>query len=120
MTTVQHYRTQDTDLAIQLAPAAQQHLQKFLTKRPQCVGVEFTLSKSGCSGYAYVVNLLDALPAAHTAVECAGIAIYIPREHQAVFQGMVVDYVKEGLNEKFVFNNPNEQARCGCGESILF
>lgn len=110
--------SQSQSLSVTLTDAAIQHIKQYMAKKTDCQGIEFTLEKTGCSGYAYVINLLDSIPEQHLSCQVADITIYIPLTYIDAFQGVEVDYVKEGLNEKFVFNNPNESGRCGCGESI--
>lgn len=116
MSVVKHYQPQQS-LQLNLTAAAISHIKRYIAKNA-CKGIEFSVDKTGCSGYAYVINMLDDIPTAHEHCEVEGISIYVPSQYLATFQGVTVDYVKEGLNEKFVFDNPNESGRCGCGESF--
>lgn len=82
------------------------------------IGIRVGVRTTGCSGLAYVLEYVDELGEGDDTVLFEGFAIVINRKDQPYLQGMEIDYVREGLNEGFRFNNPNEKDRCGCGESF--
>jgi iron-sulfur cluster assembly protein len=76
------------------------------------------VKKTGCSGYAYVVDYADAVAADDVVFEQGGVRIVVDAESLALIDGTEVDFVKQGLNEAFKFRNPNVKGECGCGESF--
>lgn len=106
------------DPKISLSGSAKAHLEKYMQKQPACKGVLISLDTTGCSGLAYVIEMLTEVPKNSWHNQVNGIDIYVPEKHVNKLIGTQLDYIKQGLNEKFVFNNPNETARCGCGESF--
>ncbi len=88
-------------------------------KEEGCTGLRLSVKKTGCSGLSYVMEYVKA-PKEHDIVlplvdDCL---IYIDKGSYPYLKGMFVDYVKQGLNQKFVFSNPNQTGQCGCGESF--
>ena len=82
------------------------------------IGVRVGVKTTGCSGLAYVLEYVDKLGDGDDSVLVDGFAIVVNKKDQPYLQGMERDYVRDGLNEGFRFNNPNEKDRCGCGESF--
>lgn len=82
------------------------------------LGIRVGVKTTGCSGLAYVLEYVDALQDGDDAELFDGFSIVINKKDQPYLQGLEVDYVRQGLNEGFQFNNPNEKDRCGCGESF--
>ena len=89
-----------------------------LTKRGQGVGIRLGVRTTGCSGLAYVLEYVDAINAEDLTVEQDGFVVVVDPKSSAYLNGVEVDYVRQGLNEGFEFNNPLERDRCGCGESF--
>lgn len=109
----------DTQPDIALSKAAMKHIIGYLEKTTGAVGVRFSVEKTGCSGLSYVVDYVESVaegdmqkPISDKYLLCIDKASY------PFLKSMQVDYVKQGLNYKFVFNNPNEKGACGCGESF--
>lgn len=73
---------------------------------------------SGCSGMAYVLEFVDELNGEDQVYEDKGVKVIIDAKSLAYLDGTELDFVKEGLNEGFKFNNPNVKDACGCGESF--
>jgi iron-sulfur cluster assembly protein len=73
---------------------------------------------TGCSGLAYVLEYVDSAQAEDQCFDCSGCKIFVDPKSCVYLNNMTVDYVRQGLNEGFQFNNPNERDRCGCGESF--
>jgi len=74
--------------------------------------------KSGCSGYAYVVEPAQQVNDDDLQFDDQGVRLVVSRDSLPILDGMELDYRKEGLNEAFKFNNPNVKDSCGCGESF--
>jgi len=103
---------------IQLTAAARERMQQFLAANPQAAGVRFGVRKTGCSGYAYVVDIADQANADDRLVDQDGITLVIDRKSIPFIAGTQIDFVRQGLNSSFVFRNPNVTGECGCGESF--
>lgn len=105
-------------MSILLTPAAADRVKTFLTRRGHGVGLRLGVKKTGCSGYAYVVNYADDVGADDTVFEQQGVKVIVDRDSLGYIDGTEVDFVKQGLNEAFKFRNPNVKGECGCGESF--
>ena len=105
-------------MAIQLTESAARHVQKELEKQPG-LGLRLGTKKSGCTGFAYVVDYADEVGAEDVVFESEGVKIVVNRDSLPHIDGMTLDYVKaNALNEGFEFINPNVKDMCGCGESF--
>jgi iron-sulfur cluster assembly protein len=108
-------------MAIQLTDSAVQHIRKLLAQHEGSIGLRLGTRGSGCSGYAYVVDYAGTIEEDDTVFESAGIKILVDRASLPHLDGMIVNYVKNGLlSEGLEFSNPNARSSCGCGESIAF
>jgi iron-sulfur cluster assembly protein len=105
-------------MTISLTPNAAEHIKKFLEKRGKGLGLRLGVRTTGCSGMAYKLEFVDQTHSEDTCFECEGVQVYIDPKSLPYLQGIQLDYTREGLNEGLAFNNPNEKARCGCGESF--
>lgn len=103
---------------IQITSAARERMQKFLSASPHAAGVRFGVRKTGCSGYAYSVEIADTIGAEDHSVEQDGIVLVVDRKSLPFVDGTRIDFAREGLNAAFVFRNPNVTGECGCGESF--
>lgn len=103
---------------ITLTASAAKHMQDALYNRGHGIGMRIGVRTSGCSGFAYLLEFADNQFEGDLEIEDRGITLIINKKDLAYLQGMEIDYVKKGLNEGFEFANPNERARCGCGESF--
>ncbi|MCG7936104.1 MAG: iron-sulfur cluster assembly accessory protein, partial [Candidatus Thiodiazotropha taylori] len=75
--------------------------------------------KSGCTGFAYVVDYAEQVDADDHVFESHGVKIVVNQQSLPMLDGMTIDFVKENmLNEGFDFINPNVKQSCGCGESF--
>ena len=75
-------------------------------------------AKTGCSGFAYVINYADEVTPGDLMFEDRGVKVFVEPASLSLLDGTVVDFVKQGLNEAFRFRNPNVKGECGCGESF--
>ena len=105
-------------MAITLTEKAADHVSKFLAKRGKGVGLRLGVRTSGCSGMAYVLEFVDQLEAEDQVFESFGVKVIVDAKSILYLDGTELDFVKEGLNEGFQFNNPNVKDACGCGESF--
>lgn len=93
-------------------------IRKVINKRGKGLGLRLGVRTTGCSGLAYVLEYVDHMQEGDICINCNDCTLFIDPKSCAYLQGMEVDYKREGLNEGFKFNNPNERDRCGCGESF--
>ncbi len=106
-------------MAITLSDAAASRVKAFLDNRGKGVGLRFGVKTTGCSGMAYVLEFVDEVNAEEDEVfEHKGVNVIIDKKSLVYLDGTELDYVKQGLNEGFEFNNPNAKSECGCGESF--
>ena len=105
-------------MAISITRSAAERVRTFMTKRGRGVGLRIGVKKTGCSGYAYVIDYADSIDTDDVVFEEHGIKVVVDPESLALIDGTRVDFVKEGINEAFKFRNPNVKGECGCGESF--
>ncbi|UTW03783.1 iron-sulfur cluster assembly protein IscA [Amphritea atlantica] len=105
-------------MAITMTPAASDHVSKYLKTRGHGFGVRLGVRTSGCSGMAYVLEFVDDIQDEDQVFETDGVNVVIDPKSLLYLDGTELDFVKEGLNEGFKFNNPNVKNECGCGESF--
>ena len=105
-------------MAITMTESAAQHVANFLTNRGKGLGLRLGVKTSGCSGMAYVLEFVDILNEDDEVFSDKGVKIIVDKKSLVYLDGTELDFVKEGLNEGFEFNNPNTDGECGCGESF--
>ena len=105
-------------MAVTLTDRAAQHVQRYIAKRGKGVGLRLGVKTTGCSGLAYKLEFADDIAPEDQTFESNGVRVLIDPKSLAYLDGTELDFVREGLNEGFKFNNPNEKDRCGCGESF--
>ena len=105
-------------MAISVTESAANRVQTFLESRGKGIGLRLGVRTSGCSGMAYILEFVDELNEEDQVFEEFGVKIIIDPKSLVYLDGTELDYVKEGLNEGFEFNNPNAKGECGCGESF--
>lgn len=105
-------------MAVTLTEAAARHVSKYLTRRGKGVGVRLGVKTTGCSGLAYKLEYVDEIAPEDALFEQHGVKLMVDPKSLAYIDGTELDYVREGLQEGFKFNNPRERDRCGCGESF--
>lgn len=105
-------------MAITLTESAAKHVASFLQSRGRGLGLRVGIKTSGCSGMAYMLEFVDELNDDDQVFSDKGIKLIVDEKSLAYLDGTELDYVKEGLNEGFKFNNPNVNDQCGCGESF--
>jgi iron-sulfur cluster assembly protein len=105
-------------MAVQLTDRAADHVKRYIAKRGKGVGLRLGVRTTGCSGLAYKLEFADEVQPEDATFESNGVQVLIDPKSLAYLDGTELDFVREGLNEGFKFNNPNEKDRCGCGESF--
>jgi len=104
---------------INLTDTAAEKALYHITNREGTFGLRLGVRTTGCSGMAYVLEFVDNPEQDVDEVfENNGVRIVISKKDIVYLKGLTLDYQKRGLNEGFEFINPNEDARCGCGESF--
>jgi iron-sulfur cluster assembly protein len=99
---------------------ASNKIQQIIAKRGKGLGIRIGVKTTGCSGLAYVLEYVDEYQYDESIINYAqpNFVVLVDKKHDIYLKNMVVDYVRNGLNEGFEFTNPNERDRCGCGESF--
>jgi iron-sulfur cluster assembly protein len=105
-------------MTISLTDSAATRVKSFLAARGRGVGLRLSVRRTGCSGFAYVINYADESQDGDIVFEDHGVKVFVDPESLPMLEGTVVDFVKQGLNEAFRFRNPNVKGECGCGESF--
>jgi len=105
-------------MAITMSEAAAERVTRFMKNRGSGVGVRLGVKTSGCSGMAYILEFVDDVNEDDLVFEDHGVKVIIDQKSLVYLDGTELDYGKEGLNEGFLFNNPNVKDECGCGESF--
>ena len=105
-------------MSISLTESAANRVKTFIQKRGKGLGVRLGVKTTGCSGMAYTIEFADDIEASDEVFEDKGVKVIVNPKSLVYLKGMELDFAKEGLNEGFKFNNPNEKERCGCGESF--
>lgn len=105
-------------MAITLTTSAADRVQAFLTNRGKGIGLRLGVKTSGCSGMAYVLEFADTINDDDSVFEDKDVKVIVDKKSLVYIDGTELDFVKEGLNEGFKFNNPNAHNECGCGESF--
>ncbi len=105
-------------MTVSLTPAAARHVAKSLAKRGNGIGLRLAVKTSGCNGFAYALEFVDTANAEDQSFDSHGVKVIVDPRSLGMLAGTELDFVREGLNEGFKFNNPNARASCGCGESF--
>ena len=103
---------------VTLTDRAATHVARHLQRRGRGIGLRLGVKTTGCSGLAYKLEYADAPQPEDQVFESHGIRVLIDPKSLPYLEGTELDFVREGLNEGFRFNNPNVRSECGCGESF--
>ena len=82
------------------------------------IGVRVAVKSGGCAGMSYVMEYAKKVNPSDEVIEDKGIKVFVDAAAVMYLLGTEMDYKKEEFSSSFVFNNPNESERCGCGESF--
>ena len=105
-------------MAITMTEAARQHVGRHIANRGKGIGIRVGIKTTGCSGLSYVLEFVDRVAADDNVYEQGGFKLVVDPKSMVYLDGTEMDFVKQGLNEGFQFNNPNVKNECGCGESF--
>ncbi len=105
-------------MSITVTENAAKQIEKQLNQRGSGIGLKLGTKVAGCSGFAYTIDYADNKAEDDAVFEQFGIKVLVKNEDLDKLDGMELDYVKNGLNASFKFNNPNATGECGCGESF--
>jgi len=103
---------------ITLTEAAAKHIRDSILKRGRGIGIRVGVKSTGCSGFSHILEYADGLNFDDYEFDSEQIKILVSSVHVPYVDGTEIDYVKQGLNEGFEFNNPNSKGKCGCGISF--
>jgi iron-sulfur cluster assembly protein len=105
-------------MAITLSEHAAKKIQSHLAKSHPQLGMRLGVKQVGCSGFAYTFDYVDEIRAGDHVFESLGVTLVVDAASLPFLDGSHLDFVKQGFNETFKFDNPNAASECGCGESF--
>ena len=105
-------------MAITLTESARDRIRGYLDADHAAIGLRFGVARTGCSGWGFKVDMAREAKPDDNVFEVDGIRIHVDAASLAQVDGTVIDFIKQGLNEQFVFRNPNVAGECGCGSSF--
>jgi len=105
-------------MAISLTESAAARVRTHLASRGRGLGLRLGVKASGCSGFSYVIDYADEVLPNDLVFESSGIKVFVDPNSLSSIDGTRIDFVRQGLNESFRFENPNVRGECGCGESF--
>jgi iron-sulfur cluster assembly protein len=105
-------------MTVTVTPKAATKIRKAMESRGGGVGLRIAVKTSGCSGYAYALEFADVAAPDDLSFDSEGVTLLVDAKSLPMVDGTQLDWVRDGLNEGFKFNNPNASATCGCGESF--
>ena len=105
--------------AVRLSDAAAARIREIIAQsNGEHAGVRVGVVNGGCAGMSYTMDYAEKANQFDEVVEDKGVKIFIDPKAILFLLGTEMDYVKDKLAARFVFNNPNQTAACGCGESV--
>jgi iron-sulfur cluster assembly protein len=105
-------------MAVMLTDAAAERVKHFMAERGSGAGLRVGIKTTGCSGFAYVVDITDEVAEGDSTFESHGVKVIVDGDSLSYLDGTTIDFSREGLNEGFSYDNPNVKSLCGCGESF--
>jgi iron-sulfur cluster assembly protein len=104
---------------VRLTDAAAERIRQIMANAEGGIqGVRVGVTNGGCAGMSYTMDYADAAKPLDEIIEDKGVKIFIEPKAIMFLIGTEMDFVREKLGARFVFNNPNQTAACGCGESV--
>ncbi len=113
---VVHYYQPKSSLEMTVSESAKARLLKVVATTVGALAMRLSVRKTGCSGYSY--DLQPVLEIQETDLVFAECNLYVDANSYVFLKGVHIDYVKQGIQNKFVFTNPMQTGECGCGESF--
>ena len=105
-------------MSISLSPAAAERVRGFMAADTTASAMRLGVKKTGCSGFAYVVELTSRVSDSDEIFDTDGVKIVVDKQILPMLDGTRIDFTRQGLNEMFEYDNPNVKSLCGCGESF--
>jgi len=105
-------------MSLQLTQQAADRILHFMSLDKAAVGFRVAIKKMGCSGWGYDVSLAHAINEDEVTIKDKGVVLIVPQNALDKVDGTLIDYEKQGINQVFVYKNPNATGSCGCGESF--
>lgn len=105
-------------MSISLTPIAAARAREFLSSQVDAQGLRFGVKRTGCSGWGYAVDVASSISPEDQVFDVDGVRVVVDAQSLPLVDGTRIDFVRQGLNQVFVFENPNAKAACGCGESF--
>jgi iron-sulfur cluster assembly protein len=105
-------------MAVTLSSSALARVREYQAQSPGAIGLRFGVKKSGCSGWAYVIDMAQARKADDLVFVQDGVEVLVDPDSLPQVDGTEIDFVSQGLNQQFIFKNPRVAGECGCGESF--
>ena len=104
---------------IKLSDNAAERIREIMSNgEKDSVGVRVSVKSGGCAGMAYVMEYTKEVNPNDEVIEDKGVKVFVDSAAVMYLLGTEMDYKTEEMSSTFVFNNPNETERCGCGESF--
>ena len=108
-----------SEQVIKLSTNAAERIKEIMSKaEDKTIGVRVGVKSGGCAGMSYVMEYAKEINPNDEIIEDKGVKVFVDSAAVMYLLGTEMDYKKEELSSSFVFNNPNETERCGCGESF--
>ena len=108
-----------TEPIIKLSDKAVNRIKEIMSKAENtAIGVRVGVKSGGCAGLSYIMEYASDKKPNEEIIEDKGVKVFIDPKAVMYLLGTEMDYKKEKFSSQFVFNNPNETERCGCGESF--
>lgn len=105
-------------MSLQLTQQAADRILHFISLDDEAVGFRVSVKKMGCSGWGYDVSLTSVIHEDDVVIEEKGVTLVVPKADLDKLTGTTIDYERQGINQIFVYKNPNATGSCGCGESF--
>jgi len=119
MNTMQTKPRRERPKAMKLSDAAAARIREIIAAADgQYAGVRVSVTNGGCAGMSYTMDYAEAAKPLEEVVEDKDVKIFIDPKAILFLVGTEMDFVRDKLAARFVFNNPNQTAACGCGESV--
>ena len=93
-------------------------IRRQLEKRGSGIALRIGIKKVGCTGLAHTFELVEEVRPGEHSFESHGARVVVDAESLLILDGSHIDFVNEGLTQRFKFDNPNVDSECGCGESF--
>jgi iron-sulfur cluster assembly protein len=104
---------------VRLTDAAAERLREIMaSSEGKYLGLRVGVVNGGCAGMSYTMDYAEAPQPFEEVIEDKGVKVFIDPKAIMFLIGTEMDFVREKLAARFVFNNPNQTAACGCGESV--